>query len=104
MFRGLTNYLFANARRGGDVTKDCPGRSADETAKEAVGGGGKCRPLVVDEAREEWGPRDDEAKVENKCYRTLIEVGLLGGREVAGVGVLVGAENDRQATQGEDRN
>ena len=36
--------------------------------------------------------------------RTLIEVGLLGGREVAGVGVLVGAENDRQATQGEDRN
>ena len=36
--------------------------------------------------------------------RTLIEVGLLGGREVAGVGVLVGTENDRQATQGEDRN
>ena len=71
MFRGLTNYLFANARWGGDVPKDCPGRSADETAKEAVGGGGKCRPLVVDEAREEWGPREAKfgTKVENKCYR-----------------------------------
>ena len=34
----------------------------------------------------------------------MIEVGLLGGREVAGAGVLVAAENDRQATQGEDRN
>ena len=42
-------------KAGGDVPKDCPGRSADKTAKEAVGGGGKCRPLVVDEAREEWG-------------------------------------------------
>ena len=43
-------------KAGGEgVPKDCPGKGADGTAKEAVGGGGKCRPLVEDEAREEWG-------------------------------------------------